>query len=214
MIVGPKETILAWGLSVLLIIEIAGCATTYVEGEPSLKESIQEKLPEFPPYDGPKTVVAVLPLGLSKQAAQRYPHLLKRDVGFGIHNRVIEALYDTGRFRLVEEKREVIKEVMDRQWMSSAGMVDQNTAVRLGRILGAKKVIYGEVYDYAEGGEQVIGFSAKSRFKIRIGVQIRCVDIETLEYVPASGVAYDLDVGSAAERAIRKAVYSLINRLE
>lgn len=193
---------------------VTGCATSYVEEEPLAKQEIRNEQINFPPYDGPKLIVAVLPLGLSNRAAQRYPHLLKKDVGLGIHNRVVETLFDTGRFRLVEEKRDVIKEVMDRQWMSSAGMVDEATAVSLGRILGAKKVIYGELYDYAEGGENVVGLSAKSRYRIRVGIQVRLVDVETLEYVPASGVGYGLDVGSASERAIRKAVYALIKRLK
>ena len=59
----------------------------------------------------------------------------------------VEVLFDSNRFRFVEDKPEMIKDVLDRQWMSSAGMVDQSSAVEMGRILGAKKVIYGEVYD-------------------------------------------------------------------
>ncbi len=196
-----------------IILIVQGCAASYVEEEPLIRQEIQQEKIIFPPYDGPKLIVAVLPLGLSKRAAQRYPHLLKKDVGLGVHNRVVETLFDTGRFRLVEEKRDVIKDVMDRQWMSSAGMVDEATAVSLGKILGAKKVIYGELYDYAEGGENVVGFSAKSKYKIKVGIQVRLVDVETLEYVPASGVGYGLDVGSASERAIRRAVYALIKRL-
>lgn len=198
---------------VFFLFLCVGCASTYVEKQPSLESALTEPSVEFPPYKGEKTIVAVLPLGLSKRAAQRYPHLLRKDVGMGVHNRMVEALYDTGRFRLVEEKRGVIKEVMDRQWMSSAGMVDEKTAVKLGKMLGAKKVLYGEVYDYAEGGEVVTGLKVKKRFKIRVGIQIRYVDVETLEYIPASAVAYGLDVGSASDRAIRKAMGALIKRI-
>lgn len=195
----------------LLLTGLCGCATTYVDNRSA---GTSADLSGLPRYDGPKTVVAVLPLGLSEWAAKAYPHLLAKDVGLGIHNRLVETLYDTNRFRFVEEKPEVIKDVLDRQWMSSAGMIDQSTAVEMGRILGATKVIYGEVYDFAQGGEAIAGFSAQKDFNTRMGVQIRCVDIETLEYVPGSGVGRGGDVGAASEAAIREAVAGLIKRLK
>jgi curli biogenesis system outer membrane secretion channel CsgG len=198
--------------SVLLCWSLCGCATTYVEEPESLKP--RPDLADFPIYDGPKTVVAVLPLGLSERAAKAYPHLLAKDVGLGIHNRVIETLYDTNRFRFVEEKPEVVKDVLDRQWMSMAGMVDQGTAVEMGRMLGARKVIYGEVYDFAQGGENVSGFSAQKNYSTRMGIQIRCVDVETLEYVPGSGTGRGADVGEASEIAIRDAAAGLIRRMK
>lgn len=199
----------------LCLSVFSGCATTYVD-EPKTSEVKPEgslKAVQHA-YAGPKTVVAVLPMGLSEKAAKRYPHLLAKDVGMGIHNMLVESLYDTGRFTFVEEKPEIIKDVMDRQWMSSAGMVDQGAAVQLGKMLGAKKVIYGEVYDYAEGGESVVGFSAKQNFRTRMGVQVRCVDVETLEYVPGSGVEYGSDVTGTASKAIETAVNVLIKRLK
>lgn len=201
-----------WLLPIFFCGFFSGCATTYVEEKAPLKAT--SDLASFPPYDGPKTVVAVLPLGLSERAAKAYPHLLAKDVGLGIHNRVIETLYDTNRFRFVEEKPEVVKDVLDRQWLSMAGMVDQSTAVEMGKLLGAQKVIYGEVYDFAQGGEQVSGFSSRSNFNTRMGVQVRCVDVETLEYVPGSGTGRGGDVGEASEAAIREAVTGLIRRLK
>lgn len=199
-------------LPILFCGLFVGCATTYVEEKEPVKPT--PDLASFPAYDGPKTVVAVLPLGLSERAAKAYPHLLAKDVGLGIHNRVIETLYDTNRFRFVEEKPEVVKDVLDRQWLSMAGMVDQGTAVEMGKLLGAQKVIYGEVYDFAQGGEQVSGFSSRSNFNTRMGVQVRCVDVETLEYVPGSGTGRGTDVGEASEGAIREAVAGLIRRLK
>lgn len=190
---------------------ISGCATTQtVEPQSSHSKSAIT----FPPYNGPKVVVAVLPLGLSERAAKAYPHLLKKDVGMGMHNRVVEVLFDTNRFRFVEEKPEVIKDVLDRQWMSSAGMVDQKTAIELGKVLGAKKVIYGEVYDYAQGQDQITGFSIQKNMTTRVGVQIRYVDVETLEYVPGSGTGRGLDISTATDEAIRSAVAGLTKRIK
>lgn len=201
--------LLAGALSGLLL---AGCASTRVVEKPL--EKAQAAPAPAAVYDGPKIVAAVLPLGLSAKAAAAYPHLLAKDVGLGIHNRVVETLFDTNRFRFVEEKPEIVKDVLDRQWMSSSGMVDQASAVKMGKMLGASKVIYGEVYDFAQGGEKIgLGGVAKN-FNTRMGVQVRCVDVETLEYVPGSGTGKGGDVGEASDAAIRAAVDGLVRRLK
>ncbi|WP_320055697.1 CsgG/HfaB family protein [Desulfuromonas thiophila] len=199
-------------LNVFLGLMLAGCATTYVEPDRPAPAAATSPV-AAPPHKGPKTVVAVLPLGLSDRAAQRYPHLLDKNVGLGIHNRLTEALYDTGRFTFVEEKADIIKDVMDRQWMSANGMVSQAQAIEMGRMLGAAKVIYGEVYDYGEGGDQVRGLSARKNLQTRMGIQIRCVDVETLEYIPGSGTGIGHDVSGAADQALQQATASLLRRL-
>lgn len=199
--------------SVLIVwfLLAVGCARTYVDKERD--SAVRVENIKFAPYNGPKTVIAVLPLGLSKRAAEKYPDLLKKSVGFGMHNEVVETLYDTGRFRFVEEKPEIIKDVMDRQWMSSAGMVNQAKAIELGRILGASKVIYGEVYDFAQGGESIGLGGVSTGFNVRVAVQVRMVDVETLEYIPGSGTGYGRTVGDASRNAIRGAVKKLIKRM-
>jgi len=203
-------------VTVLAILLLSGCATTYVEQDTPLspkQADLRNVTPQVQHYNGEKIVVAVLPMGLSDRAAQRYPHLLEKNVGMGIHNRLVDALYDTHRFKFVEDKGDVIKDVMDRQWMSANGMVSQSKAIEIGKILGASKVIYGEVYDYGEGGAKVRGFSAQKNLKTRMGIQIRCVDVETLEYVPGSGTGIGTDVSSAAEQALQQATASLLQRL-
>lgn len=195
----------------LAALFLAGCASTQVVEKPV--ETAKAEPPPLVKYTGPKTVAAVLPLGLSARAAAAYPHLLAKDVGLGIHNRVVETLFDTNRFRFVEEKPEIIKDVLDRQWLSSSGMVDQTTAVKMGKLLGARKVIYGEVFDFAQGGEKIGVNGVAKDLTTRMGVQVRCVDVETLEYVPGSGIGKGRDVGEASEAAIRLAVEGLARRL-
>ncbi len=199
---------------VFCFISASGCATTYVErdaGTSAQMDSLR-KTAVSPVYSGPKTVVAVLPFGLSDRAAKRYPRLLDKNVGMGLHNMLTEKLYDTRRYTFVEDKKNIIKDAMDRQWMSANGMVAQNRAIEMGKMLGAVKVIYGEVYDFGEGGEKIRGFSSQKNIQTRMGIQIRCVDVETLEYIPASGIGFGADVFSAANQAIQHAVVSLLRR--
>ena len=201
-------------LSVGLAVILTACATTYVEAPSPAQSTHQQNQPlTFPEYKGAKTIVAVLPLGLSARAAEKYPHLLEKSVGLGIHNQVIELLYDTGRFRFVEEKPEVVKDIVKRQWLSASGMIAPSTAAQIGKMLGAQKVIYGEVYDFAQGGEMIVGVSTVKDFRTRMGIQVRMVDVETLEYVPGSGVGHGVDVGTASSKAIHQALVSLTNRL-
>ncbi|NTV14196.1 MAG: hypothetical protein HGA96_09760 [Desulfobulbaceae bacterium] len=206
-----KRSFLWLLLGTLAGLLLIGCASTQVVEKPL--ETHKAELAPLPKYTGPKTVAAVLPLGLSAKAAAAYPHLLTKDVGLGIHNRVVEALFDTNRFRFVEEKPEIVKDVLDRQWLSSSGMVDQATAVKMGKMLGASKVIYGEVYDFAQGGEKIGMGGVAKNFNTRMGVQVRCVDVETLEYVPGSGTGKGSDVGEASDAAIRAAIDGLVRRM-
>ncbi len=168
----------------------------------------------YPDYAGEKTPLAVLPMGLSQQAAKRYPHLMESSVGMGVHNMLTDALYRTKRFRFVEQDENVVKEVFRKQWLAASGAVDQSSAVELGKVLGAKKVIYGEVYDYSEGkSETITGVRKSVTPRVRVGIQVRLVDVETLEYVPASGTAYGADWGEAAQKAVETAVEKLICQL-
>ena len=144
-------------LSLFLISMLIGaCASTApvkdaAEDTASIFEDTSPKNPAPAAYSGPKLPIAILPMGLSDRAAKRYPHLLDSSVGLGVHNVLTDALYRTGRFRLVEVNESIMKEVMKTQWLSASGAVDKGSAVEIGRMLGAQKVVYGEVYDYSEG---------------------------------------------------------------
>lgn len=167
--------------------------------------------------------VAVLPLGLTETTSERYPQLAARSVGLGVHNMLVNHLYDTGRFRFVEEKPDVVADLLDRQWVSSTGAVSAETAVEHGRLLGARYVLYGEVYDF---GLRTLGTAIA---ETRVAVQVRLVDVETSEYVPASGagevrregevlateseVAFARStVGLATDEALAAAVETLMRR--
>lgn len=175
-----------------------------------------------PPGD-PRVAVAVLPLGLSARTAERYPGLLARHVGFGVHNLLVDRLYASRRFRLVEDKQEVVDDLLDRQWIASSGAVSQESAVRYGKLLGARYVLYGEVYDFSSQRLK------KKVLETRISLQIRLVDVETSEYVPASGTGAETrkgkvfvqedrqefargTVGTATAAALDEAVATLLRR--
>lgn len=206
-----RFSLLGMLICTLVALPLAGCGGSKVVEKP-LEKPLAELTPP-PKYSGPKTVTAVLPLGLSARAAAAYPHLLAEDMGWGIHQRLVETLFDTNRFSFVEGKSAVIKDVLSRQWLSRSGMIDQTTAIQMGKRLGARKVIYGEVFDFVQGGGKLGGVGAAKDFSIRMGVQVRCLDVETREYVPGSGIGKGHDAGEAADQAVRLAVEGLVRRL-
>lgn len=208
------KRLLSLAAALVAVLFLASCATTQaIDDSPKTPKPKAADI-KFPPYSGKKTPLAVLPMGLSKLAADRYPQLLTRSVGLGVHNVLTEDLYETGRFKLVEADEKVIEKVFKQQWLSASGAVDESTAVELGKILGAQDVIYGEVYDYSEGRiEKTSGLSTKTIPRIRVGIQIRLTDVETLEYIPGSGTGTGADWSEASRNAIRAAVQSLLCKL-
>lgn len=187
--------------------------------------SVQGPAPAPPLAAAEPVPVAVLPLGLTEATSRRYPQLAERNVGLGVHNMLVDHLYDTGLFRFVEEKPEVVADLVDRQWVASTGAVASETAVRHGRLLGARYVLYGEIYDFAL---RELGSAAA---ETRVAVQVRLVDVETSEYIPASGTAELLregtvlgseseiafarsTVGRATDQALADAVETLMERFE
>lgn len=224
-VVGPRASI---GTLALVVLWCAGCA-----GGPAPAVAQESAEPAEPAADAAQETaeapgedripVAVLPLGLTETTSRRYPQLAERNVGLGVHNMLVNHLYDTGRFRFVEEKPDVVADLLDRQWVSSTGAVSAEAAVEHGRLLGARYVLYGEVYDF---GLRTLGTATA---ETRIAVQVRLVDVETSEYVPASGagevrregevlateseVAFARStVGLATDEALAAAVETLMKR--
>lgn len=192
---------------------------------------MQEEI-ALPSCKGEKLPVVVLPLGLSKAAAERYPKLRDLAVGFGVHNILVDTLFETGGFILLEDKPEVIDEMLKRQWADAAGVVSQATAIEHGNLTGAKYILYGEVYDFGIGATgRSVGMVRERTDTVHVGLQIRLVSVATGEFVPASGIGMSVlstphllfadeserfratDIGAATRRAIRRAVVTLVERM-
>jgi hypothetical protein len=194
---------------------LASCASASPVVEADVAGSAAAASPPvtMPPFTGQKMVVGVLPFGLSERVAMLYPKLRDNAVGLGVHNLVESALTDTSRFRFVETNPQIIKDILERQWSSNAGFTTGD-ALKYGALLGATKVIYGEVFDYSEGGEQVRGLNAQKKLITRVGIQVICTDVTTGERIAiGSGTGVGPDYGAAVDSAIRQAVLKMISRM-
>ncbi|NUM34178.1 MAG: hypothetical protein HUU50_06520 [Candidatus Brocadiae bacterium] len=179
----------------------------------SKKENIQKI--EYSPFHGTKTNIAVFPLGLSERTAKAYPHLLNMNVGLGLHNVLSNELESSGRFEMVEIEEEALKKILKVQWLSSSGMVQEDQTVETAKMYGAKKLVYGEVSDYAESKKESSALLVSSTTKsIKVSVEVRYLDIETASYTSASSTAYGFDWGNASEKAVKLAVKNLVDKLD
>ena len=58
-------------------------------------------------YDGEPEGIQMINIKVPQEVVNMYPELREKRVGFGMTNRIIEALEEAGRFYFVEEKDEI-----------------------------------------------------------------------------------------------------------
>lgn len=220
-------------ITVLLLILVAsaltGCASVSVESDITRPEQIDEvRLPE---YTGPRKRVQVIRFGVPPEIAEQYPELAEKRVGWGLCNRIVETLYASGRFEFLEEKADVVKQMVEKWKLSQAGIYTEDTPVEAGLLRAPEYLIYAEVFDFAVGKREDLRAAGRTRELItRMGIQIRMVDVETGNYIPASGIGestttesgtiwasdrLEFDqttVGMASQRATNAAILALLKR--
>jgi len=184
-------------------------------------------------YQGPKTRVQVIRFGVPKDVVDKYPELADRRVGWGLCNRIVDALYTTGRFEYIEEKEAMLEKMIEQWKLSQAGIYTNETAVEAGQLKAPEYLIYAEVFDFAVSkAEHVKGVKKEQSLITRLGIQIRMVDVKTGSYIPASGNGeasstasgtiwaqnrqeFDQStVGIASQQAVNAAVQQLLQRFD
>lgn len=130
--------------------------------------------------------VAVLPYA---QRAAVSKELSLEDAGM-VSEFVIEALLDSGRFNLIE--RSELLAITEEHKLNMSGLVDQSTAVEVGRLAGVKYLIAGSVtglsakksgmsYENSQAGS--VGGKKNT---VIANVTLRMIDVETGQIVCAA----------------------------
>lgn len=209
------------------------CASVSTQTAATTSTAKTETPASFPPYAGPKTRVQVIRFGIPSDIVEKYQELADKRVGWGLCNRIIEALWSTGRFEYIEEKEAILERMIDQWKLSQAGIYTSETAVEAGQLKAPEYLIYAEVFDFAVSkSEKVLGAKKQEATTTRIGIQIRMVDIKTGTYIPASGNGeaattqggtiwaknrseFDqTTVGIASQQAVNAALLQLLERFE
>ena len=201
----------AGALLVAAALVAAGCATTTQSAAPA--EPAWRRAGAAPAAPGPapaapaapdrRLAVYVASFGLAPSVAASHPELASAQVGLGIGNRIADALYDTGRFRFLEEKAELAERIAGLLARGAGAEADEPSAASAAADSGAAPaeaawLLYGEVVavDVARR-ERVSGVVGRSEVETRVGVQIRLVERASRRFVPATATGVDVARGGA-----------------
>lgn len=216
-----RTSAIARALSAALL---AACATTSHDAGPAPETWRTGSAAPAPAASTDERLdIYVASFGLSPTVAKRYPELAASQVGWGIANRIDEALADTRRFRSHESSAEIVEQIEGLMSGARAAVEDADDP----RVGGVRYLLYGEVVDVTtERREEVRGLVGRAETVTRITIQLRLLDRSTRQFTsatgtgsaaaPATGRADELDersVGSATSDAVRRAAEELLRRL-
>ena len=151
-------------------------------------------------------------------------------VGTGMADMLTDALFNTGKFTVVERDR--LGDITAEQDLGATGRFDQSTVAPTGKLEGAELLIRGSITSFERNcsGGSIIVASAKESC---IGVNLRIVDVRTGRVVNATtveatsanrgvGLVFtnpDLPIGLGAfsktpmEKAIRNAIEAAVQHI-
>jgi len=108
------------------------------------------------------------------------PGMNGRQSGSAVTGLLTSELARNGKYRVLERSK--LKSVIDEQDLQRSGMVDQATAVKMGKMLGVDAVILGSVTQYEMDKTQVYVHMIPIVSKdYTVGAAIRMLDVENGE---------------------------------
>ncbi len=146
------------------IIILSSCATVPIEKESK--------------YVGPKKRIAVMDFE-NKVPSSEY------NIGTGMTEMLITALYETNRFIVLERK--AINDVIKEQDFGLSGRVQKDTVSKIGRILGAQLLVRGAVTEFDPGSGGAVGGIIRN-FGIGIAQRTAKVAVDIRMYDATTGV--------------------------
>lgn len=211
-----------------LVIFYLSCAAPVSQNAPPVGEEGVPS-PTLPPFTGKKLTIAVI--GLRNETESPDPVFRELRVGFGLSNMLATALFETGRFTLVERNQEVLERIIKEQWLGQTGYINSQTAAETGKMIGAQAVVYGQVTEFGIRKVGVYtGVYGQRNITTRIVIDVKMVNTETGEIIGAAsgegsvttstaGVAFVWEEGveqfdqTTVGKASRQAIYKIARQL-
>ncbi len=143
-----------------------------------------------------------------------------REIGEGMREMLVTALFQTRRFQLLE--RDLLPEILKEQDMAGTGRVEPGTAPATGGIIGTDLIITGAVTEFiadaygAKGAAEAWGTQIDASVnKGYVGLDIRVVDAKTSQVVvatyvmgKASNYGFDAQPGPEAKLPVSLSVFA------
>ena len=127
--------------------------------------------------------VAVMDFGTHPGAVPIDINIL--NAGKTAHEYILQRLFELGKFDIVD--RFLVEEKIKSENLNTTGLIDPDTALKLGKILGVKYIIYGNVNDVtlSDVGTQ-IAFGGVTICTVKSHIIARVMNVETGEIISAS----------------------------
>jgi len=201
---------------------LPGCATTGVKTMNAM--SVKETETVQSQYTGPKRRIAVIDFeNKTKYGARR--------LGNSASDILVTELVKSDKFIVIE--REKLNKIIEEQKLSMTDLIDQDSAVQAGKLLGVSAIVTGSISQFGVKEESVDALLVQTKNQIaQAVVDIRVIDVETGEIIYAdsgksevkkkfstalglgSKGSYDETIeGEALRAAIVKFVNNIISRI-
>lgn len=112
-------------------------------------------------------------------------------LGRGMADMLVTALVKSGRYVVIE--RQELEKILKEQQLGQSGLVTQETAAKVGKLLGVELAVVGSVTEFGYTKESK-GLSFKgiggglSTYKATVGIDVRLINTSTGEIVAAENV--------------------------
>ncbi len=142
------------------------------------------KFPELSLRSGETVTVIGIYQGKHQLRKKARKRLQDRRIGFGLTTLLAEVLFDTGNFRLQEEKdiqqRELLEDFVSRYWIEPGQKYTEQDLHHVAAQLSAKLLAYGRVTHARASGRRIsLGPLSRNKQKLRIQVQVCLYDAAT-----------------------------------
>jgi curli biogenesis system outer membrane secretion channel CsgG len=143
-----------------------------------------------------------------------------REIGEGMREMLVTALFQTRRFMLLE--RDLLPEILKEQDLAGTGRIAEGTAPATGGIIGADLIVTGAVTEFiadafgAKGAAEVGGTAIDASVaKGYVGLVIKIIDAKTSEVVlatyvmgKASNYGFEAEPGPESKLPLSLAVFA------
>jgi curli biogenesis system outer membrane secretion channel CsgG len=109
-------------------------------------------------------------------------------VGHGMADMLVTALIETGKYQVIE--RTELDNIMKEQGLGQSGLVTQESAAKVGKLLGVELAVMGAVTEFGHSkggvGGRIKGFGlGVKKLSATVGIDVRFVDTTTGEILDA-----------------------------
>lgn len=216
----------------LLIIFILDCAL--VPGLDSYRTAEIVRGPDFVPYSGLKRRIAILDF-------ENLSGLGDQKLGSAVADQLISQLARSNRYTLIERSR--IEKILQEQAFGQSGVITEDTAPEVGKLLGVESLIFGKILEAKQETEKHDIDNEKKKWSLKLKATIGVVhisykmvststgeilladDVSTTEIKPGLGIItkdidlenmFDFDqtvLGIAVRKAVNKIAQDIANHV-